>query len=353
MQIRHSVAKKNGVLQVNGHANCSDQSVVLQNTNGPMSAHVDHNRFESGIWEPEDIDDQNEEFVYKTNRDADIAAPLFDPFDSVYKDLPKEHQRLQKVPNCEFCGAIKFPGEGLGFCCRQGKVNIFIPDVPNELQRLFTSQTDKDALYFRQNIRYFNSHFSFTSFGATVDRRLATAAGTGVYTFKVHGQIYHKLDQLRPGGKGPRHMQLYFYDTDESIAHRSKRSPHLDADLIRNILGIFRNNPYMHTFRSLGQLENIDEYKIEMNTSISVDQQRYNAPTMEQVAAIWQEGSDEKRKFDRSIMIYANSGRAHFIRAYYGCYDPLSYPVFYPNVETGWEDKKILLEEKPVIRIPR
>ena len=148
-------------------------------------------------------------------------------------------------------------------------------------------------------------------------------------------------------------MQLYFYDTDESIAHRSKRSPHLDADLIRNILGIFRNNPYMHTFRSLGQLENIDEYKIEMNTSISVDQQRYNAPTMEQVAAIWQEGSDEKRKFDRSIMIYANSGRAHFIRAYYGCYDPLSYPVFYPNVETGWEDKKILLEEKPVIRIPR
>ena len=28
-------------------------------------------------------------------------------------------------------------------------------------------------------------------------------------------------------------------------------------------------------------------------------------------------------------------------------------PIFYPNGETGWEDKKILLEEKPVIRIPR
>jgi len=28
-------------------------------------------------------------------------------------------------------------------------------------------------------------------------------------------------------------------------------------------------------------------------------------------------------------------------------------PVFYPNGETGWEDKKILLEEKPVIRFPR
>jgi hypothetical protein len=33
--------------------------------------------------------------------------------------------------------------------------------------------------------------------------------GTGIYAFKVHGQIYHKIDQLIPGGKGPRHMQLY------------------------------------------------------------------------------------------------------------------------------------------------
>jgi len=33
---------------------------MLRTYVGPMSAHVDHNRFESGIWELEDIDDQNE-----------------------------------------------------------------------------------------------------------------------------------------------------------------------------------------------------------------------------------------------------------------------------------------------------
>jgi hypothetical protein len=27
-------------------------------------------------------------------------------------------------------------------------------------------------------------------------------------------------------------------------------------------------------------------------------------------------------------MVYANSGRAHYIRAYHGCYDPLAYPFF-------------------------
>jgi hypothetical protein len=42
--------------------------------------------------------------------------------------------------------------------------------------------------------------------GVSIDRSLATAKGTRIYTFKAHGQIYHRLDQLMPGVKGPRHM---------------------------------------------------------------------------------------------------------------------------------------------------
>jgi len=153
--------------------------------------------------------------------------------------------------------------------------------VPDELRRLFTNQTDWDAKYFRRNIRYFNSHFSFTSMGVSIDRSLVTTKGTGIYTFKVHGQIYHKLDQLVPGFRGPRHMQLYFYDTDETMHHRMKRSPHLDANVIRTILNIMQHNPYVQAFKSLGTLTNLDCYAIELNTSISVDQRRYNAPAME------------------------------------------------------------------------
>ena len=73
-------------------------------------------------------------------------------------------------------GAIRIPSEGPSFCCRQGKINIVNTSIPDELRRLFTSQIDRDALYFKKNIRYFNSHFSFTSFGATFDHRIATAA---------------------------------------------------------------------------------------------------------------------------------------------------------------------------------
>lgn len=108
-----------------------------------------------------------------------------------------------------------------------------------------------------------------------MDHKVATAAGTGIYTFKVHGQIYHRLDQLRPGKKGPCHMQLYFYDTDETLSQRIKRSPHLDSNLIRAILLILENNPYVRVFRSVGQMQNLDELKLELNTSVSVDQRRY------------------------------------------------------------------------------
>ena len=120
---------------------------------------------------------------FRTLRDPKVVMMENDPYDRVYKDLPSKHLVLRKVPICEYCGAIKIPSKGPKFCCRQGKVNIVNTSIPDELRRLFTSQTDRDALYFRKNIRYFNSHFSFTSFGATVDQRVATAAGE--YFFSI------------------------------------------------------------------------------------------------------------------------------------------------------------------------
>ena len=110
-------------------------------------------------------------------RELEVVILDNDPYERVYKDLAAGHLVLRKIPICEYYGAIRLPNEGLNFCCRQGKVNIVSTPIPRDLCRLFTSQTDRDALYFRKNIRYFNSHFSFTSFGANVDHRVATAAG--------------------------------------------------------------------------------------------------------------------------------------------------------------------------------
>lgn len=268
--------------------------------------------------------------------DTAVCVDYQDPYDHVYAKLPAKHHVLKKVKNCSYCGAKRITGEGPAFCCRNGLIKIHMPSVPDELRRLFTSQVDMDAKYFRKNIRYFNSHFSFATLGVKIDRKVANAAGTGVYTFRIQGQVYHKLDQLSDGNNGPRHMQLYFYDTDYDIQHRVKRSPHLDVGLMRNILDILGNNPYVTTFRMLGGVKNLDEYKIELNTNIEVDQRRYNAPTAGQVAAIWMDGTDPKHMFERSVMVCGVADKPVYIRAYHGCYDPLSYPLFFPGGEIGW-----------------
>jgi hypothetical protein len=65
-----------------------------------------------------------------------------------------------------------------------------------------------------------------------------------VYTFKAYGHICHRLDQLVPDGKETRHMQLYFYDMNENIAHCVKKSPKLDTTLIQLILRIVRASIY-------------------------------------------------------------------------------------------------------------
>ncbi|XP_066341090.1 uncharacterized protein [Miscanthus floridulus] len=223
----------------------------------------------------------DKDFQYECYMESESVAKKPDRYDFVYNNLPKDHFVLRKVPNCAFCHAKRFPGEGPAFYCRKGLVNIFIPEVPDELQQLFTNQTDADAKYFRNHIRI-------------------------------------------------------------------KRSPHLDAQLIIKILNILENNPYVQTFRSLGTLPNLQAYTIALNTKISVDQRRFNAPTMGQVAAIWMDGNDPQHRFERSIIIYGHENHPHYIRAYHGCYDPLAYPLFYPNGETGWEDKMILYQDQPV-----
>jgi hypothetical protein len=52
------------------------------------------------------------------------------------------------------------------------------------------------------------------------------------------------------------------------------------------------DNPWVHTFQSLGNVPNLDEYQIELNIDIGVDKRRYNAPTVSQVEAIWEEWGD-------------------------------------------------------------
>jgi hypothetical protein len=54
-----------------------------------------------------------------------------------------------------------------------------------------------------------------------------------------------------------------------------RRSPDLDINLIRNVLKILEDSPYVHTFKRVGAIPNLDDYVIELNTNVTPDQRRY------------------------------------------------------------------------------
>ena len=99
---------------------------------------------------------------------------------------------------------------------------------------------------------------------------------------------------------------------------------------------ILSNNPYAKFFKNLRNVQNIDNQKSVLNCYPGLDQRVYNLPTASQVAAIWTEDDDESAIKNVHIQVYTHSNTSHRIKHYYGCYDPLQYPILFPQGECGW-----------------
>jgi hypothetical protein len=54
------------------------------------------------------------------------------------------------------------------------------------------------------------------------------------------------------------------------------------------------------------------------------------------VAAIWIEGSELLGQFQNNVVLHEKDRSRHVIRSYHGCYDALSYPLFFPKGELRW-----------------
>ena len=79
--------------------------------------------------------------------------------------------QLENVHCCNHCGAKKFQHEPLSFCCQTGQVKLTTTSIPKQLYQRFASQIE-ETIEFRKNIRSYNSMFSFTSFGVSLNKDL-------------------------------------------------------------------------------------------------------------------------------------------------------------------------------------
>jgi hypothetical protein len=102
----------------------------------------------------------------------------------------------------------------------------------------------------------------------------------------------------------------------------------------------------------MGEVEDFSDVHIEFNLDQRLDQRVYNKPLTSEVAAVWIEGSEHRGQFDNSVVLHGKDRSWKGIWSYHGCYDPLSYPLFFPRGEFGWHNciPKVGVNEEQVNR---
>lgn len=248
--------------------------------------------------------------------------------------IAEQPSKLSDMAPCLHCHAKRFPYEPDGFCCCKGEIQLYDVSAPNDLLQLYGSHS-LDSKDFRKHIRAYNNAFSFTSFGVTLDTRY-TSEHTGVYTFRAQGQVYHFMNSLYPSNETPAYLQLYFYDTEREVANRTNYAPNLRRPVIEKLIDILQPNPYSVFFRSLREIPNLETHEIRLRADPKVDSGTFSEPTASQVAAIWYESERNPAVRERDIVVQMHSGHSQRIRYYFGCYDPLQYPLLFPLGEPGW-----------------
>jgi len=104
-------------------------------------------------------------------------------------------------------------------CCQKGKVQLpLLRQPPPLLQDLLNGSDDRSRI-FLQNIRIYNSMFSFTSIGGNIDTSMNN--GSTPPQCILNGQNYHRIGSLLPqDGSKPKFAQPYIYDTKSEINNK-------------------------------------------------------------------------------------------------------------------------------------
>jgi hypothetical protein len=177
----------------------------------------------------------------------------------------------------------------LFFCCRNGKV--LLPNLPattQELEVLLISK-ESSAIKFQDQIRMYNSVLTFTSLGAKVDESIT--GGLGSYSFRIQGELYHKIRSLCPAKRRPQFAQLYIHDMKHEHQNRHAVMPSLDLTMLDQLLTMMYNiNPYVEVFKMARDMMATKgapmDLKLRLIASRTKDARRYNVPTANEVVAL-------------------------------------------------------------------
>jgi hypothetical protein len=266
--------------------------------------------------------------------------------------ISKEWNFGRPTYKCKHCDALLWCEERLnsnkgtkepsfGICCKQGKISLPRQEVPPPyLQGLLTSE-GQDSLNFRQNIRAYNSMFSFTSMGGTVDREINTRKGP--YVFRLLGENYHHIGTLLPEGDNkPRFAQLYIYDTENEVSHRISASgcnndkPTVDPNIVSELQKMLdHTNILAKTFRMARDRFKEGDYHEYTLRILDKRNGTHNLPSASEVAALVVRDPTGESE-GRDIVVEYKNMVPQRISEIHPKLMSMQYPLLFPYGEDGF-----------------
>lgn len=162
------------------------------------------------------------------------------------------------------------------------------------------------------NIRAYNSIFSMTSFGASVDETINKRQGP--YVFKLSGQVYHWIGTLCPPGDAPRFLQLYICDTRNEVRNRinhfgGHNSCPLKPEIIERLIKMFDDNNHLVKLFRTARDKCIDHDIPEFSNRLfnKPKHRNYELPTTDGLGAIvFETGPTSQNDYD--VIIHSKQG---------------------------------------------
>jgi len=189
---------------------------------------------------------------------------------------------------------------------------------------------------FLKSIRTFNSCFQITSFGPT--EIVKNNAGNGQHfnsTFKIKGQVYHRVGSLLPMPNEPHtFLQIYFMGGEDSESALANR---VDARCSYNNLNSSFARPLelLKLFKSHMRKLQSDNHAIVINpdkTPAGEHIRRFNAPVVDDIAGVMV----GDRTAIQEIMIRRRNNNIEFIADTHRSYDALQYPLMFWKEQDGY-----------------
>ncbi|KAL6564888.1 hypothetical protein OROMI_016338 [Orobanche minor] len=300
---------------------------------------------------------------------ADITDEM-DSYISDGEDIECTHLSLSEYDDmgdpeysCEYCGANFWNAEKnkgkstrnmlkYTLCCKSGNVVLPMMKKPPRILRDLIYGRDRRSSHFVDNIRSYNSMFSFTSMGGKIDKSVNRGGSPPI--FRLNGQNHHSIGSLLPrDGQKAKFLQMYIQDPHIEIvsrieAVRSTDVKELHSEIVSDLRDMLdKHNVFAKSFRmARDRLKENDcvDIKMRLIGRRRVDGRQYNLPQQDEVAALIK-GDIIQDRLERDVIVETKSGCLKRVNHLNASFLGLQYPLLFPYGQDGYR------EDVPLTRV--